>query len=282
MSGGEGSASPRRKTAFLCLGVFLSAAPLAEAQLPGPDPDPAEPDFTVISVATTAQVPRHKFAFKLSHRFSRPLDGFSDDFDVGELVENLFGLDSAAKIGLELRFGLLEGTQVGLHRTNDRTIQFFGQHSLFEQGERSPVAVDAVVTVEGLNNFRQDYSTGVGAVISRRMARRVAVYIEPMWVANTNPLIDELGNENHTLQIGLGSRLRWTPSVYLVGEFVPRVAGYSPGQHYGSFGIEKRAGGHVFQLNVSNGLGTTVGQLARGSTGRNKWYIGFNLSRKFF
>ena len=52
--------------------AFPSAATLAEPQLPGPDPDPAEPDFTVISVATTAQVPRHKFAFKLSHRFSRP------------------------------------------------------------------------------------------------------------------------------------------------------------------------------------------------------------------
>ena len=277
----RGAAFSGRTTALLCL-AFLSAAPLAEAQLPGPNPDPAEPDFTVISVATTAQVPRHKLAFRLSHRFSRPLDGFSDDFRVGELVENLFGFDSAAKIGLELRFGLLEGTQVGLHRTNDRTIQFFGQHSLFEQGESSPVAVDAVVTVEGLNNFRQDYSTGVGAVISRRMARRVAVYIEPIWVANTNSLADELGNESHTFQIGLGSRLRWTPSVYLVGEFVPRIAGYSPGQHYGSFGIEKRAGGHMFQLNVSNGLGTTMGQLARGSTGRNNWHIGFNLSRKFF
>ena len=94
VSGCEGSASERGKTAFLCLLVFLSAARLAEAQLPGPDPDPAEPDFTVISVATTAQVPRHKFAFKLSHRFSRPLDGFSDDFHVGELVENLFGFAS--------------------------------------------------------------------------------------------------------------------------------------------------------------------------------------------
>ena len=282
MSGCGGSISPYWKAAFLCLGVFLSAVSLAEAQLPGPDHDPAEPDFTVVSVATTAQVPRHKFAFRLSHRFSRPLDGFGGDSGVGELVENLFGFDSAAKIGLELRFGLLEGTQVGLHRTNDRTIQLFGQHSLFEQGEGNPVAVDAVVTVEGLNNFRENYSTGVGAVVSRRMARRVAVYIEPMWVANTNPLPGNMVDENHTVQVGIGSRFRWTPSVYLVGEFVPRVAGYSPGQHYGSFGIEKRAGGHLFQLNVSNGLGTTVGQLARGSAGRDNWYIGFNLSRKFF
>ena len=49
-----------------------------------------------------------------------------------------------------------------------------------------------------------------------------------------------------------------------------------------SFGIEKRAGGHVFQLNFSNGFGTTMGQLARGGTGSEDWYLGFNISRKFF
>ena len=195
--------------------------------------EPAEPDFTVISVATTAQVPRHKFAFRLTHRFSRPLDGFDNDFEVGAFVENLFGFDSAAQIGLELRFGLLAGTQVGIYRTNDKTIQFFGQHALVEQGDGGVAAVDAVVTVEGMNNFRQDYTTGIGVIVSRRMARRVAIYAEPMWVANSNPLPSVVAPENHTFQVGLGSRLRITSSVYLVGEFVPRSAGYRPGGHYG-------------------------------------------------
>ena len=268
--------------AGLCAGLLLGGAPSVEAQLPGPNPDPAEPDFTVISVATTGQLPRHKFAFRLTHRFSRPLDGFDNDFDVGELVDNLFGFDSAAQIGLELRFGLMDGTQVGIHRTNDKTMQLFGQHSVVDQGAGSPLSVDAVVSIDGLDNFRHDYTTGVGAVVSRRMARRLAIYIQPMWVANTNPLPSELTEENHTLLVGLGSRLRVTPTVYLVGEYVPRADGYRPRGNYGSVGIEKRAGGHLFQLNVSNGLGTTAGQIAQGSSGRNDWFIGFNLSRKFF
>ena len=82
--------------AGLCLGVLLSTSQSVAAQLPGPNPDPAEPDFTVVTLATTGQVPRHKFAFRLTHRFSRPLDGFEGDFELGELVENLFGFDSAA------------------------------------------------------------------------------------------------------------------------------------------------------------------------------------------
>ena len=268
----------------VCAGVVLCAAS-AQTQSRGPRPDSVEPDFTVVNVPTTVRLPRHKFAFRLTHRFSRPLDGFDDDFDVGGLVDNLFGFDSAAQIGLELRFGLMESTQVGIHRTNDRTIQFFGQHGVITQGAQgdgSPEAIDAVVTVEGLDNFRENYATGVGVVVSRRFARRLAVYVEPSFVANTNPLSSDLTDEDHTFQVGLGSRLRLTPSVYLVGEFVPRAAGYSPGGNYGSFGVEKRAGGHLFQLNLSNSLGTTIGQVARGTSGRNDWFIGFNLSHKFF
>ena len=260
----------------------MGRASLGEAQLPGPEPDPAEPDFTVISLPTTGQVPRHKFAFRLTHRFSRPLDGFSDDFDFGELVGDLFGFDSAARIGLEVRFGLMDRTQVGIHRTNDKTIQFFGQREILQQGTGMPVTIDALVTVEGLDNFREQYSTGVGAVVSRRIARRLAIYVEPIWVANTNSLPGDETPENHTFQIGLASRLRLGSRVYLLGEYMPRAAGYRPGNNHASLGVEMRYGGHLFQLNFSNGLGTTMGQLARGGTERNDWFIGFNLSRKFF
>jgi len=35
-------------------------------------------------------------------------------------------------------------------------------------------------------------------------------------------------------------------------------------------------------LNVSNGFGTTLGQVANGTVNYDSWYIGFNISRKFF
>jgi plastocyanin len=43
--------------------------------------------------------------------------------------------------------------------------------------------------------------------------------------------------------------------------------------------LEKQAGGHAFQINFSNDLGTTPAPVARGRTG---WFIGFNLTRKFY
>ena len=48
------------------------------------------------------------------------------------------------------------------------------------------------------------------------------------------------------------------------------------------FACPERAGGHSFQLNFSNGFGTTMGQLARGGTANDDWYLGFHISRKFF
>ena len=106
--------------------------------------------------------------------------------------------------------------------------------------------------------------------------------MEPIWVNNSNSEPQELVDNNSTFLIGVATRLRVRPTVYLVGEVAPRVSGYDPGVMHGTFGIEKRAGGHTFQLNFSNGFATTMGQLARGGFTNDDWYLGFNISRKFF
>ena len=70
-------------------------------------------------------------------------------------------------------------------------------------------------------------------------------------------------------------------SVYLVAEYAPRVSGFSSGDDHLSVGIEKRVGGHLFQVNLSNGLGNTPAQIAGGAD-RHDWFIGFNITRKFY
>jgi hypothetical protein len=99
---------------------------------------------------------------------------------------------------------------------------------------------------------------------------------------NTNQLPAVVADHNDTFLVGLGARIRVSPTVYLVGEVTPRPAGYRPGATQGSVGLEKRAGGHLFQVNFSNAFGTTFGQIARGGPEENDWLRGFNISRKFF
>jgi hypothetical protein len=245
---------------------------------PDRDLNLAQPDFTIVTLPTTLRLPRFRSAFRVTHRFARPLG--SGDF--GSLLEDFFGLDSGAQIGLEYRFGLMRGTQVGIHRTSDRTIQLFAQYDVMQQGDSRLLGLAALGTVDGTNNFRDSYSPGIGAIVSRTIGEYGGVYAMPMWINNTNPLPSELTEDNDVFMLGLGTRIRILPTVYLVGEITPRLSGYDPGVNQASFGIEKRAGGHVFQLNFSNGFGTTMAQVARGGTSNDDWYIGFNISRKFF
>jgi hypothetical protein len=257
----------------------LSCPALALAQEDDPDRDlqPSQPDFTLVNLPTTLRVPRFKSAFRVTHRFARPLG----QGDFGSLLEDFFGLDNGAQIGLEYRFGIMRGTQIGIYRTSNRTIEFFAQYSALQQRSNGVLGLDVIATIEGTNNFRDSYSPALGLVVSRELGSYGALYVEPIWVNNSNPVPSELADDNDTVMIGLGARLRIRPTVYIVGELIPRI-GFDPDVTHGTFGIEKRAGGHLFQLNFSNGFGTTMGQLARGGTGSEDWYIGFNISRKFF
>jgi hypothetical protein len=270
-----------RRVCALFILLAATAAPSA-AQAPADDPDLdinfAQPDFTIVALPTTLRVPRHKSAFRVTHRFTRPLG----DGDFGNLLEDFFGLDTGAQIGLEYRYGIMSRTQVGIHRTSDRTIEFFGQREITAQGDAFPFTIDALATIDGTNNFRDSYSPALGAVISRTFAEHAAIYIEPMWVNNSNLLPSEVIDDNDAVLLGIGARLRIRPTVYLAIEGAPRVAGDDPGSTQMSVGLEKRSGGHVFQLTFSNGFGTTIGQLARGARNTDDWHIGFSISRKFY
>jgi hypothetical protein len=240
--------------------------------------DRAQPDFTIVNLPTTLRLPKYKSAFRVTHRFTRALG----QGDFGDLLEDFFGFDSGALIGLEYRFAPMTGAQVGILRTSDRTIQFFGQYSVKTQSESFPVGLAAHVSMDGTNNFRDSYSPAVGLVVSRSIGSHAALYAEPIWVNNSNPLPSELSDDNDAFLLGIGGRVRVHGTTYVVFEVVPRVAGYDPGSNAMSFGLEKRAGGHSFQINFSNSFATTMGQVARGGLNNDDWYIGFNISRKFF
>jgi hypothetical protein len=255
------------------------------------DPDarlnPGQPEFTVVNLPTTLRLPRNRFAFRVSHRFTRDLtQGGLDD-----LLADFFGFDGGARIGLELRYGLMRNWQIGICRTGDRTIEFFTQYNVLKQGERMPFTVDALATIEGTNNFNDEdlsqptgegvRSPALGAVVSWVAGRSASINATFAWVNNTNPLPSELVDHNDTVLLGLAGRLRIRPTVYVVAEITPRLGGDTPGSTLASFGIEKRVGGHAFQINFSNGIATTLAQVARGGTA-DQWYIGFNINRKFF
>src|SRR5688572_11677670 len=152
------------RTLGALLAVVLTVPAIALAQQnqpaaqtdddPDRDPNPSQPDFALVNLPTTLRLPRFKSSFRVTHRFGRPLGAG----DFGNLAEDLFGLDSGALIGLEYRFGLMRGLQVGIMRTSDRTIEFFTQYNVLNQRDGRAVGLGVVAAVDGTNNFRDSYS----------------------------------------------------------------------------------------------------------------------------
>jgi hypothetical protein len=235
----------------------------------------AEPDFRVLNLPSTLRLPLHGSNFQLTHRFNGNLrrGSFNDN------AANLFGLDQGAAVGFEYRFGIARHLQAAVYRTAiDKTFQFYGKYDAVRQGHSIPVSLSVLGSVEGADNFQERYSPALGVAVSRMVADRFAVYATPVWVHNTAAL---LNLDRDTFFVGVGGRVRVRSTVYLVAEVAPRSSGYRPDKAAYGFAIEKRAGGHLFQLNFNNGQGTTFAQLARGGSA-DSLYLGFNLARKFF
>jgi len=237
---------------------------------------PVEPDFVVINLPTTMPLPVHGSEFHLTHRFNLDLTSVS----FSEAASNLFGLDNGAFIGLEYRFGVIRHLQAIVLRTSiQKTFQFSAKYDGWRQGERLPIGISAIVSVEGQDNFKRDYSPALGLILSRDIRDRVALYATPFWVHNTDIGASQTRDTGF---IGVGGRLRFLEATYVSGEVTPRIGGYVPSGSYAAYGfaIEQRVGGHLFSLTFTSGAATTYAQLAQGGT--KGLFLGFNLSRKFF
>jgi hypothetical protein len=236
---------------------------------------PLEPDFSLVNLPTTLPLPVHAGNFHLTHRFNENLR--NDSF--GEQASNLFGLDEGATIQLEYRYGVMKHLEAIVSRTNvSREVQFSAKYDAFHESASHPIGLSAIVSIEGGNNFKEDYAPAIGVVLSRTIANMAEVYATPVWVHDTLP---GTGVMENTSFVGLGTRVRIIPTLSVVAEVSPRLSGYTPGTAEFAFALEKRVGAHVFAVTFANTSATTYAQLARGGN-PGSLYLGFNLARKFF
>ena len=269
-----------------------------QAASPGPQagdtdvlapPVPAEIDLNLINLPTTLSLRSHHSYFRLTHRFARDLRRG----ELSDLAQSLFSLDDGAVIGLEYRYAITGNLHAGVNRSMlAKTIQTFVRWEPLRQGDALPLSVSVMGSYEGLNNLRQLYQPGVAVTVSRTFGDALALYATPTFVADTHAVdaisghahepgtIDEHAGHSDTWFAGLGTRVRFTRTGYLVAEYSPRLAGYDPNSAVWGFAVEKRTGGHVLQLNLTNSFGTTLGQIARGGSPHDV-YLGFNITRKF-
>lgn len=235
----------------------------------------AEPDFRLINLPTTLRLPRFKSNFDLTHRFS----GNVQRGTFGHNASHLFGIDEGATVGFEYRFAVARHLELAAYRVSyQQTIQLYAKYDAIHQRGMTPISASLVVSSEAINNFQDQYAPAIGMSLSRLVGDVAAFYVVPTWVHHSAAATSI---DRDTFYTGVGGRIRIRPTVYIAAEVSPRLSGYAPGKAEFGFALEKRAGGHMFQLNLSNTAQTTVAQIARGGTPQSL-YLGFNLSRKFF
>lgn len=282
---------------LLLLVCLLATADPVRAQAPGSGPAPAPPipielDVNLINLPTTRSLSRHHGYFRLTHRFARDLRRGP----LGDLASSLFGVDQGAVMGLEYRFAVTAHLQAGVGRSVlSKTVQTFARWDAVRQGDGRPASVSVTGSLEGQDNLRAQRQPGIGITISRALGDRLALYLSPAFVAHTRVADVVSGHEGHdhgaaealeqadhdnTWFAGMGARVRFAETGYVVGEYSPRIAGYDPNRGVWGVGLEKRTGGHTLQLNLTNAFGTTPGQIARGGSAHDI-YLGFNITRKF-
>jgi len=234
-----------------------------------------EPDFRVVNLPTPMRLPRGKGNFTLTHRFG----GNFRHGSFSSQASNLFGLDEGATIGLEYRYGVARHLEAVVYRTSfSRTWQLSAKYDALRQRPSMPVSLAVMASDEGINNFKNDHAQAVAVTVGRALGEVANVYAVPTLALNSAAAA---GIRRNTVYVGVGARLRIRPTVYVSGDVLPRLGGYAPGTRAFGVALEKRVGGHLFQINLSNTAGSTPVQLARGGSPRSL-SLGFNLTRKFF
>jgi len=219
----------------------------------------------------------------IEHRFQ----GALKDSRIG----NLFGVDRGANINHGMTCALTDRIAVSAFRARleydafSPVIAFNGIYELHNK-ERSFWNMSLVVGLEGRDNFQKHYSPVLQLATSFDYGR-LRTHVVPTMIFNSRE--DALAasrsginlDSNHTLTLGLGGDFAIHPRFSVIGEYVPRLAGFGGSKDNDpavSGGVRIRTFGHVFTILLTTSQDFTPGRYGMDSTGGFR--LGFNIYRR--
>ena len=265
-----------------------------------PVPDIYKPgDDVLISLPTGRPTDARGLYVNFTHRFA-----FDPAFSGPARGAILFGLDGVSISSFGFRYGITDKLSVSAYRSPSliaRPIQVMAGYSLLSESHGAPLNAMVRFSVEGQDNFSQNFTENIEGLFSRSLTKHSQIYFAPTWSFNNRKLmltgsfessaIPHLPGYN-TLSTGVGIAVDIRPTLALVAEMIPTVVNGRPLDiHHPvyAFGIQKKIWHHAFTLGFSNSPGTTVSQRAgtRASylddptaDSFSKMFISFDLMRQ--
>ncbi len=285
----EGSRQPGSPSETAGAGT-AAASPAGKGQPAGAGKaKPKKPAFwgtRVVNLPTAETVDKGKLLFRISHRFVPAVSIGYDGF---------YGLDGPAAVLLSFGYGITDKLMVTVGRTNHfQEWEFYADYRVFEPSGKSALPLSGALHVGGsvvsLDQPAGEVWSGrfrFSALfsLSWQVTDRVSFLAVPGFASNTN--FQQPDSEN-TFSLGLGGRVLVFDDFSVIGEWVPVLAGHKDNINGWGLGVEKKIGGHVFQVFATNCYGLPAAQyLIGGDLGRSpsgffdKFRLGFNIFRTF-
>jgi len=229
----------------------------------------------LINLPTTTTIPSRIFLLRISHRFFQP---------VGTGFDDLFGLDGFANILISFGYGITDNLSVTVGRTRlFKEFEFGADWRI--AGQDSAARIPISLTLHGGLSLATDgddkIKLNAALSLSRQFTNRFSIMIVPGFSSNTNHWNDDPGG---TLSLGFGARYMVFEDFSVISEWTPVLSGYKDRENGWGLGLEKKIGGHVFQVFVTNTFGMTTSQVLPGGDlrfGDFDFRIGFNIFRIF-
>ncbi len=235
----------------------------------------------VVNLPAPAHLRRGAFEMQIQHRF---LEGLSDS-----KPGDAFGIDTGANINLAVNYGITDRISLGVSRARfDQIIAFTGTYEIQTRKE-SPWKMSLLAGVQGQRNFERQFSPYLQLATSFDY-KGLRFYAVPtaVFYSRNRELVDLLRSDavnpdsDNTFSLGLGTDIALNSRFSLVGEVVPRLAGFGGfGDHRPTFstGIAIRSWGHVFTILVSSSRDFTPAEYAV-NPGQKELALGFNIYRR--
>lgn len=252
----------------------------------------AWPQFDRIIDAYTARTSRkNTFNTLIAHR---NYAGFAKaPFDT------LFGFDGGSlKVGLGLRFGILDNLDIGVFRMNG-TIEIFDTYDFdvrYQFLTQSRFGVDMALRV-GISWFPVPASVKAGLpapynadasgpfvslLIDRVIANRVLVNLGILYHQNSSGPTKNSLDSSATVALQLATDVRVTEGLSLALEYTQPIAGYHQFNPDVTFGPRFITNRHTFAIVLSNTQWFDAAGIITGNdrTTFNRWVLGFNITRE--
>ena len=251
-------------------------------------------DIVLWNIPTAHHIDKHSLYVDFAHRFSY------DTTFVGQArLAYLFGMDGFSVSSFGLTYGLTNRFFVGAYRVPTalgRELQFGVGAQLSQEELGQPFSSIVRVSVEGTNDFRNEYITSIEFALAKSIKKRAQLYLVPSISFNNRSLQDVInlqfnGKGETTVALGAGASIDIRPTVAFVAEASPRVLGLL-GTQRASFmlGVQKKIFRHSFTFGFTNSPGTSISQRSATRSALSPGFsdswsglgIGFNISRRLF